>query len=186
MLRRGFKSWCERTAVLYREELSLEKTSPLCPFNLAKHLKIPVANPSEISVSKQPLKTLLEDEASSWSAVTISKGDKHLIIYNSAHAISRQSNDVMHELSHIIIGHKPYTHYSHDSGVFIRYYDEIQEDEANCLASILLLPKDVLIKIKFSRKPVPTAAREYKVSPDLLQMRLSTSGVNFIYKRSRR
>lgn len=185
MLKRGFKTWCESTSLSYRKELSLDKTDSLCPFNLAKHLNISLVNPNQMALSKELLKTLLQDEESSWSAVTITKGEQYLIIYNSSHAPTRQSNDVMHELSHIILRHKPYTHYSQESGVFIRHYDENQEDEADCLASILLLPRDVLIKIKFSKKPIPLAAREYKVSQNLLQMRLNTSGVNFIYKKSK-
>jgi len=93
----------------------------------------------------------------------------------------------MHELAHIIIGHKPPQNtYSQETGVFLRHYDKTQEEEADCLAAILLLPKDVLLKIKFSNLGHSSAVQEYSISKKLLEMRLNTSGVNHIYKRSKR
>lgn len=75
--------------------------------------------------------------------------------------------------------------FSQETGIFLRHYDQTQEEEADCLAAILLLPKDALFKIKFSNSNVQHAAREYGVSKKLLEMRLNTSGINHIYKRSR-
>ncbi|MEW6086835.1 MAG: ImmA/IrrE family metallo-endopeptidase [bacterium] len=107
-------------------------------------------------------------------------------MYNSSYAKTRQTNDIMHELSHIIIGHKPQTtHYSQDTGILLRQYDKNQEDEADCLASILIYPKDVLMKIKFSDTPLNLASKSFGGSQKLLEMRLDTSGVNIIYNRTR-
>lgn len=186
MLRRGFKSWCENTSLSYRKVLGLDKISPLCPFALSKHLKIRLIDPSDIPNLKRDVLKTLENDAESWSAVAISSGNAHLVVYNPFHAKTRQSNDIMHELSHIIIGHKPQsTHHSLDAGMFLRDYDKDQEDEADCLASVLLLPRDVLLDIKFNKTPEHTAARNYGVSPSLLKMRLNTSGANHIYRHSR-
>ena len=188
MLRRGFKSWCENTSLAYRKDLDLEKEDPLCPFALSKHLNIQLINPTEVpNLKNDVLKTLLTDDSESWSAVAISSNNTHLIIYNSSHAKTRQSNDIMHELSHIIIGHKPQTiHHSPETNLLLRDYDKGQEEEADCFASILLLPKDAVFKIKFSKIPEVIAARTYGVSIRLLQMRLNTSGANHVYQRSRK
>lgn len=187
MLRRGFKTWCENTSLAYRKDLNLEKDSPLCPFALSKHLNINLVNPDEVDgLDKESLK-ILENDSDSWSAVAISSDNVHLVIYNSIHAKSRQSNDIMHELSHIIIGHKPQTvHHSPETGLLLRDYDQSQEEEADCLAAILLLPKDAVFNIKFSKTPLALAAKTYGVSQKLLQMRLNTSGANYVYQRSNR
>jgi len=188
MLQRGFKSWCENIAISYRKELDLEKHSSLCPHLLAKHLKAKLFTPKEISgLSAPDRKLLLQTDASSWSAVTLSTNNSNLIIYNSSHVKTRQANDIMHELSHIIARHKPQMiHYSHEIGMLLRQYDKGQEDEADCLAAILLLPKEVLLKVKFSRISTVKAARYFGVSQKLFQMRLNTSGVMNIYRRSRK
>jgi len=188
MLKRGFKSWSENVALAFRRELGQDKTSPLCPKALAKHLKIQLLTPSELQgLSETDLKNLLQSESDTWSAVTITNGLAHIIIYNSSHSTSRQSNNIMHELAHIIIGHKPPQNtFSQETGIFLRHYDQTQEEEADCLAAILLLPRDVLFKIKFSKSHIQYAAREYGVSKKLLEMRLNTSGINYIYKRSNR
>lgn len=188
MLKRGFKKWCESTAIACRKELNLDKTDPLSPHVLAQHLKVKLLNPNEITkIPQSAIKLLLEKDSSAWSAATISKGKSSIIIYNSSHAKTRQSNDIMHELSHIIIGHTyQKTFYSQESGILLRQYNKDQEDEADCLSATLLLPKDVLIKIKYSRISSASVARHYDVSRKLLEMRLNTSGVNKIYKRSGR
>lgn len=186
MLRRGFKSWCENTSLAFRKDLNLEKDSPLCPFALSMHLNIQLIDPNEVAgLSNDALKILLTDDSESWSAVAISSNNKHLIIYNSSHAKTRQSNDIMHELSHIIIGHRPQTiHHSPETGLLLRDYDKNQEEEADCLAAILLLPRDVVFNIKFSRISPAVASKKYGVSQRLLQMRLNTSGANHVYRRS--
>jgi len=185
MLKRGFKRWSENTAISYRKDLELNKTDALCPFNLAQHLNIKLINPLQLrqKISAKNLNILLEKESGSWSAVTISKDSSHAIIYNSSHAKTRQANDIMHELSHVIIGHKPQTvHHSHDTNMWLRQYNKNQEDEANCLAAALLLPRTVLINIKSQRMSLYTASKIYGVSQSLIGMRLNISGVNRIYK----
>ena len=187
MLKRGFKSWGERVALAYRKELGIDKSEPLPARDLAQHLKVRILTPREVpSLSSEAIALLLGVAASSWSAVTITKGEKNAVIYNSSHSASRQSNDIMHELSHIIVGHTPQMIHSQDTGIFLRHYDANQENEADCLASILLLPKDVLMKIKFSHMSHDAAARTYGTSQTLLQMRLNTSGINHIFVRSRK
>ena len=184
-MKRGFKSLCENLALTYRKNLALTNKAPLCPHLLSKHLNIVVLAPENINkLSKDQLNILLNEEKSSWSAVALSFNNTNAIIYNSSHAKSRQTNDIMHELSHFILEHKPSGMHSYEIGVFLRYYDKTQEEEADCLASTLLLPRDVLMSIKYSKIGTTAAARQYSVSSSLLNMRLNTSGVNIIYSRT--
>jgi Zn-dependent peptidase ImmA (M78 family) len=187
-VKRGFKSLCEKLALSYRDQLGLYRKSSLCPHSLAKHLEVVVLTPEQIlNVSQSSLDILLNKEKSSWSAVALTFNGTNAIIYNGSHAKSRQTNDIMHELSHIILKHQPSTmHHQYETGIFLRDYDKEQEEEADFLASTLLLPKDVLMDIKYLGIEIKTAAKKYSVSPALINMRLNTSGVNVIYKRTRK
>jgi len=185
-MKRGFKSLCENLSLNYRKNLGLSKKSPLSPYTLAEYLDVILIDPKNIpDLQKKHLDTLLKEKKSSWSAVTLLFNNTNAIIYNSSHAKSRQTNDMMHELSHIILEHKPTGMHSYEMGLFLRYYDKTQEEESDCLAATLLLPRDILINIKYSHMDISSATRKYSVSPALINMRLNTSGVNIIYKRTR-
>ena len=167
--------------------MNLQKDSPLNPFEFAKHLNIPLITPEVLeNLSAESKKILLQEDSSAWSALTICNSGKHLVIYNSSNAPQRQSSDIMHELSHIIVGHKEQkVIHSQNLNVVMRDYNADQEDEANWLAGALLLPKEALMKIKFNKISESKALKEYCVSKSLLQMRLNLSGVNFIHKRAK-
>lgn len=180
-MRWGFKTWCENVAISYRKELNKKETDPLTYELLSKHLNISLITPDVIkTLSAECLNILLYKESSSWSAVTISKNNKHIIIYNPSHSLPRRSNDVTHELSHIILEHKPQIMHSYETGIFLRNYDRNQEEEADWLAGTLLLPKSILMNIKFMNIPLDNAAKKYNVSISLLKMRLNLTGVNKI------
>jgi Zn-dependent peptidase ImmA (M78 family) len=177
MLKRGFKTWCETTALAYRKEMGLQKHSPLHASTLANHLGVRLIKPEEIpGLDREYLHVLLRSEKDSWSAVTLCRNSSNIVIYNTSRPASRQSNDIMHELSHIIIGHKAQLVHSFDAGLFLRHYDRSQEEEADCLAATLLLSRDALIRIAFSGRQLDAAAKEYAVSVALLSMRMNLSG----------
>lgn len=185
MFVRGFKSWCENVAVEIRKDLGLSRTDPLAPNELADHLNVLLLTPKDIpGISRKALKVLLEREWDAWSAVTVSYIGKNLVIHNPRHSEARQSSDIMHELSHLIIGHSPSQVILSQDGQFaLRTYDDAQEREASWLSGCLLLPRDALLYIKRSGVPVKDACRAYRVSRDLLTFRLNMSGANIQHKR---
>ncbi len=181
----GFKSWCERAAISYRNNLGLKNIDPLPAHILAQHLGVILKTPKEIDgLSKESLEVLLNGESKSWSAVTLSFGAKNVVIYNPKHSAGRQSNDIMHELSHIVMGHQPQQMHSYELGLLLRHYNAEQENEADWLAATLLLPRDILIKIKFAKMDHDTAARTYGTSKALVEMRINAAGINHIYRRA--
>jgi Zn-dependent peptidase ImmA (M78 family) len=185
MLRRGFKTWCERAALDYKRELGVPKQDPLWPTKLATHLHVKLLTPQDVpGLDIENRSILLGEESNAWSAVTLCKGEKNIVIYNPSNSQGRQSNDIMHELSHVILGHKAQMIHSLETGIFMRHYDKSQEEEADWLAGTLLLSKDALFRIAFSTLDHSVAAREFGVSNSLLTMRLNLSGVNTILKRS--
>jgi hypothetical protein len=179
MFRRGFKAWCERVAANLRRELELQPFDPLPPTLVAESMNVQIIAANALDgVPKDAVKRLLTKHSRNWSAITLSAGDRHLIVYNSAHSAARQSNDLMHELAHLILKHEPsMTFMDPGKGLMIRSYDKAQEDEANWLAAALLLPREVLLLHRGRRTPTTTICEKFGVSEELLTMRTRTTGV---------
>lgn len=190
MYERGFKSWCERYSVSIRQELNLAANAPLDPHALAAHLGILVWTPRDIAgLSTESLKVLLHNDRktpSCWSAVTLVVSNKTVVILNSSHSTGRQSSDLMHEISHRILGHKTHEMDSTAEGVMmLSSYDKKQEDEADWLSGCLLLPRDALVLIKQRKMQHEDAARAYGVSVRMLKYRSSMTGINRQFPSSR-
>jgi Zn-dependent peptidase ImmA (M78 family) len=179
MFRRGFKAWCERVAANLRMELALQPFDPLPPTLVAESMRVRmIAADALEGVPKDVAKRLLTQHSRNWSAVTVSAGDRHLIVFNSAHSAARQANDLMHELAHLILKHEPSkTFMDPGKGLMIRSYDKGQEDEANWLAAALLLPREALLQLRGRRTPSAAICEKFGVSEELLTMRTRTTGV---------
>ncbi|HTD24071.1 MAG TPA: ImmA/IrrE family metallo-endopeptidase [Terriglobales bacterium] len=180
-LERGFKSWAERTAASLRTELSLSPRERLDPHQLAAYLQVELRTPYDIpGLSAQTKHQLLEVDPSGWSAVTIQKGQTALIIYNPKHSPGRQASDITHELAHLILGHRATTMImSQDGQMVMRSYDQKQEDEANWLAWVLLLPREGLLYYrKQKRLTAAEIAQSFGVSEQLVSYRLRITGVD--------
>src|SRR5580658_8647495 len=139
MFRRGFKTSCENIARQQRRHLNLAFTAPIDPHAIAKQLGVVVHTVEEVpGLSSDCLRTLLHDDGDSWSAVTLSGNDRNVIILNSSHAPTRRASDLVHELAHILIGHRPArVDLTEDGSLMLSTYDKDQEDEANWLAGCL-------------------------------------------------
>lgn len=180
MFERGFKSWCEITSLQIRKELGLPPADPLAPSRLAGYLDVKLWTPIDINgASAEVLSVLLYNEKYGWSAITVSRNGQDAVIYNPTHSASRQSSDIMHELSHLLMGHRPATVLLISSGaVALRSFDRKQEDEAAWLSGCLLLPRPALVAIRESGTPLQKACAAYHVSEELLTYRLNVTGVN--------
>jgi hypothetical protein len=186
MFRRGFKSWCEETAVKVRTNQNLTPTSPLSALVLARELRVEVLPPSELRyLAPDVIRRLTREHADCWSAITIPGKRSTLIVYNPAHSEARQNSDLMHELAHIFLGHKPtFVFIDPQTGLAIREHDKPQEEEAAWLSGCLLLPRVILTHIKSSRMQHDLACRHYCVSQQMLSYRMNVSGVNLQHSRT--
>lgn len=184
---RGFKTWCENVALQQRRQLGLQSTDPLSPSRLAEHLGIAVWTPETVpGLDASARKVLLHDDPSSWSAVTLSVGTKDVIIMNSAHSGGRPASNLMHELAHILIGHKPgRVDVSEDGLLVLHTYDREQEAEANWLSGCLLLPRAALLWVVRQRLDEDKVRRRYGVSSDMLEWRFRMTGVFTQVQRTR-
>jgi hypothetical protein len=178
-MERGFKTRCENVSQQVRSELGLNKDAPLPPESLAKHMGVYLWKPADIGdLSSHALKQLGKDK-DSWSAVTVALGGIESVIYNPLHVRGRQSSDIMHELSHILLEHKPIEImlFSKDLEIVLRDYDPDIEEEANWLSGCLLLPRDALLAVRAKNLDELTVCQNYYVSQPLLIYRMNMTGV---------
>lgn len=185
--KRGFKAWCERAASDIRSELELDPADPLDPRLLADHLNVTLWTPRNIpGLEESYLSTLLEDDADSWSAVTVSINSTYVIIWNPTHSLARQASDLYHELSHILLGHKgARVDIGPDGHLLLNTFDKSQEDEATWLAGCLLLPRPALIRIRSNQLSQTQVRCKYFASAQMLKFRMQITGVELQFQRSR-
>lgn len=187
MFARGFKAWCERVAVQQRKNLGIEASEPLNPVSLARELNILIWKLFDIpDLDSKYITTLLEDDPDSWSATTLCQGKTTVIIINSSHSLYRRNSDLMHEISHLVIGHDPQRVDVPENGLLLlKSHDKQQEEEANWLAGCLLLPRDALFKICYSGLSKEDTCSKYGVSLQMLAFRLNVTGVENLVRRTK-
>src|SRR5262245_51071519 len=186
-LDRGFKSWVERAAAGLRREMRLKSHEPLNPADVAKLLDVRLITPLDVpGVPRAVLDQLLKRDPSGWSAVSVALDGVSVVIYNPKHSKGRQASDIMHELAHFILDHRPATLIlSHDGNMVMRSYDAKQEEEANHLAWGLLLPRDALVNARWLNLSTEEIADHFGVSQKLVSFRMDTTGVNRQFARAR-
>lgn len=178
MFERGFKSWCETIAGQRRRDLSLSSTDPLDAFVLAASMGTDIHTVADVPGLDENSRSTLLSDVNGWSAVTITNGTRHVVILNSGHSAARSSSDLMHELSHIILAHKPgRVDVTEDGSLILNTYDRAQEDQANWLAGCLLLPREALMWIIRQGLSSTDAATKYRVSEQMLTYRLNVTAV---------
>ena len=178
-MRRGFKSWCERTATEYRKSLGIPITAAMDPRILAGHLDVRVLMPEEVlGLSAESLTQLTVTDRDSWSAVTIAQRGVRLVILNSSHPETRQANSLAHELAHIILNHTSEdARVSLEGFLFRSKFDEEQEKEADWLSGCLLLPREGLFRVYCSSPRPEVLATHFRVSKALVNWRLRATGI---------
>ncbi|MGE0133135.1 MAG: ImmA/IrrE family metallo-endopeptidase [Blastocatellales bacterium] len=174
-LERGFKTWAERTALAFRRELGLTVNDPLPPERFATYLGIQLWTPRNIpDLPPEVTEQLLEKDPWGWSAISLNG----IIIYNPRKSKGRRASDIMHELAHILLDHRPaIILLSPDLPIGMRSFDAKQEDEANWLAGCLLLPREGLLNAKRRKLLVEQIAEHYGVTGALVNFRVNLTGI---------
>ena len=86
--------------------------------------------------------------------MTIKEGETLGIVLNTAHDITRQRNDLMHELAHVELRHVAARVEVSGSGLLLLSdYSEEQEQEADWHAGALLLPRDAILRLRGRARP---------------------------------
>jgi Zn-dependent peptidase ImmA (M78 family) len=185
-LRRGFKTLAEKASASARQVLNLNGIDPLDPWAYAQHLKVSVLDFSSLGLSTDCIRQLTVLDEESWSAMTLKDDRRFAIVLNPAHAVTRQRNDLMHELAHIALKHVPARVDISPTGLLLLSdYSDEQEQEADWYAGALLLPRTGLM---FHRSRIKTSleiAQHYGVSSALCEWRLRITGVDVQLQRAR-
>lgn len=186
MFRKGFKSWCEQTAISLRKQRGLPPSAPLPAHSLGEALNVEIITPHQLGdLPADCLARLIGQHSESWSAITIPSNPRPLVVFNPAHSLPRQNSDLMHELAHILLNHEPgMTFIDPHSGCALRSHDKAQEEEAGWLSGCLLLPRDALLRIKRAKLGDEEACELYSLSIQMLRFRMNASGVNIQHRRS--
>jgi hypothetical protein len=177
-LMRGFKALAERTALGIRRELGIGPAEPLDCLALADHLGVrvlPLTDLVAFGARKSSVSHLLAPEAG-FSALTVCKDDRRLIVYNPAHPPGRQSNSLAHELAHMVLEHQPESNPFQDG---CRVWDDRQEAEADWLAAALLVPRDGALRWLASGKGGAAVAEHFGVSLALVNWRVNQTGAAY-------
>ena len=165
-----------------RKELGLTVHDALSSRLLAKHLGVILL--SQKDCPELTNKDLLNLNGNSgWSGAAFDCQDKSIILYNCHHSDARNESTIMHELSHIILGHKPNIddELKH-LGLLLRNYDKIHENEANWLGSCLQIPFDGLVTALLKNKSEKDIAQQYGASLEMVKFRMNKSGAkNKVY-----
>jgi Zn-dependent peptidase ImmA (M78 family) len=181
MLRRGFKSEADWYSREFRRELGVALYGPLCPWRLSQHLEIPVMAIAAYAEDHPQEVAYLRSKAGQkeFSAVTLCKGFRRLVIFNDGHSKKRQAADIVHELSHCILHHPAKPPFD-ESGS--RHYDAELEEEANWLGPALLVSEEAALDIVRRGYDVGRASDVFGVSEDVIRMRLNVTAA---YRRVR-
>ena len=181
ILRHGFKSDCEKQAEKLREELETELNEPLCAFNVAKHLNIPVYKATEFLQTESDLEVLTgtNKKPCEWHALTmVTENGNRIIIHNPFSSNARQQSDMMHEIAHVILKHE---HKRGDLPIYLLglwSYDKVQEEEAKCLGATLQLPRKSLLWARENDMTNEEMATHFNASIDMVRYRLNSTGVD--------
>ncbi len=174
-LRRGFKTEANAYACELRAEMNLAPYDPLCPWMLAQHLEIELLPLTSLGEIPEAVRCLTGVEKENFSAVTVFRGYRRNVVYNDAHHPHRQASNIAHELSHGILGHRPAPALNEHG---CRYYDKTNEDEANWLGPALLISEEAALHIVRTGMPIQEAIQTYRVSENVITMRLNVTGAH--------
>lgn len=185
-LERGFKSWAEKCAEGLRDDLGVGIDSPIDLYRLAVLLGAKLLTPVDIpGMSTTHLNQLLSVDPSGWSAVTVCIGQASIIIHNPTHSRGRQASNIAHEIAHLILDHEPTKLVmSQDGRLVMRSFDAKQEEEANWLASCLLLPRQAMVSAMKSKRTIEEIADHFGVSGPMVRFRVQKTGAQVQARRS--
>jgi Zn-dependent peptidase ImmA (M78 family) len=182
-LRRGFKAEANWWSRSLRDEMGIAPHLPICPWELAELLGFPVVPLSEYEKSDPALSYLKSSKGrDEFSAVTLFVGRARLVIHNDSHSLKRQAANIAHELAHGILFHPPKPPFDEHGS---RHYDPEIEAEANWLGPALLVSEEAANHIARMELSLSKASDVYKVSEQLILMRLNVTGANIRAARRR-
>jgi hypothetical protein len=167
----AFVEECERLAVNARRDVGLWGYDPLPARRLATKLEIELLTPQQLGMSPEDVEQALN--ATRWSAITVLTSPYRIIYHPYADEIQFESN-IMHELAHVLLKHKPELLGLISDLRVARKYPKRQELEADYLARCLQLPRLALQYARQKQMSVEQIAARFIIAPESVDARCST------------
>lgn len=180
--RRGFKTEANNITSDIRSELGLGPFDSLDPWGLANCLGIPVLGLSDYVIDAPHVKHFLSVEQDVFSAVTVFRGRRRMIVHNDSHHPHRQKSNLCHELAHGLLQHPP-TPALDNRGC--RDWNQEVEDEAGWLAGTLLITEPMALAIAKKKYTHEEVTRLLGVSEDMIRFRLNATGAYIRAERAK-
>lgn len=162
MLEHEFYERCENIAARVRSNLKIAAFAPLSSHRLAQYLSIEVVFPNAL-----PGLTLSDIDqagnADGWSAITVLTEPPIIIAHPSKDRVESES-DVMHELAHLLLKHKPEMLRLISDYRVARSYSKIQEAQADVLGDCLQLPRPALYYLRQRRYQLQEITQHFCIS----------------------
>lgn len=115
--------------------------------------------------------------SSEWSGAALECNGRPIILYNAKHSAARNESTIMHELSHIILEHKPTINDDFKTlGLYLRGYNQIHENEATWLGGCLQIPFDGIVSALLKNRSYEDIANQFKSSIEMARFRVNKSG----------
>ena len=175
-LQRGFKSEAERIARQVQADLGMRPDQSVSPRALAELLGVDIRAGDEL-IPRKRFDELEKMQPGAFSACTFKPSpDRLVVVYNPLSWKTRQTSDLAHELSHILLGHE-LSRIERLGEITFLSCDAAQEQEAAWLSGCLLLPRAFLLVSTRKGLNASSIARLCGVSQELAQYRLNVTGV---------
>ena len=174
-MRRGFKAQAERLAEETRSDMGIRPSDGLDAVALATHAGANVIRADKLT-SHSKLKALEALQPGAFSACTFQVRGRSIIVYSPLASFGRTQSDIAHEVSHILLGHDLQTVQQLD-GLSFFTCDPDEEQEANWLASCLLLPRTLILQAVRRGLSAVEIAQKHGVSQPMAEFRIRATGV---------
>lgn len=186
-----FKADAEATSLGLRRQLGLAATVA-CPAKLATGIHgvlVAAAGslnntivdavidefPDQLRV-RQHLAWVTHDTTEFSAIVAIIRGYK-MILYNGNNSLARQESDIMHELAHIICGHKGDC-LQLNADISLRVHNADHEQEAKWLGATLQIPEDGIFRHVRAGRTSEEIASIYGASLQMVNFRRRTLAID--------
>jgi Zn-dependent peptidase ImmA (M78 family) len=153
--------------------LGLGPNDRLDPRRLALHIGVKVVELSLLVANGASSDSVMHFQTagqSDFSAVTVFRESRCLIIINEVHTPARQASSLAHELSHLLLKHPPHNAVA-ENGCRLAFSDI--EREADYLASVLLVPAEGALTAARKGLPLAQAAAHFGVSEPMMRWRFN-------------
>lgn len=175
-LPRGFKAEAERRAAEIRGQLGLREHDPVDLSRVAALLRAKIVSADSL-VSIDRLQEIESMQAFAFSACTFEIRGRPVVVFNPLRSAGRQSSDVAHELSHLILGHE-LSEIEYLGEIAFRTCRSDQEEQATSLGATLLLPRPLLASALKRGLGIDEIATENGVTPEMARFRWNSTGIS--------